>query len=75
MNNLTDKLLLKIPYPVSILECRSGWRVVINKAGKYINLAYSTYCDDNYDKMLETAIDNYKNKIDVYGKKFESRSL
>ena len=71
MSKLTDKLL-KLKEPVSILECRSGWRVYLKIKSDKVFLASSAYCNNDFNKMIITALNNYKNNIDGNGNYFEN---
>jgi len=61
MDKLANKLL-EIQEPISILECRSGWRVFLrtgwDKDGEAVgkNIAYSSECNGSFIKMIETAL-------------------
>lgn len=66
IEELAKELLHTINEPVSILECRSGWRVFIQtgwdeQAREYtgVNLAYSSQCDKSFKNMLMKAMQNY----------------
>jgi len=61
IDKLTNQLLHEASDPISILECRSGWRVFIQTGwdgeeaiGK--NVAYSSECNNSFSKMIQKAI-------------------
>ncbi|MHA1949487.1 MAG: hypothetical protein ACW99G_06100 [Candidatus Thorarchaeota archaeon] len=75
LNNLTKKLINHSCSigPISILECRSGWRVYMctdSYEDEGINLAYSTFNDDDFTLMIKKAILNLDKSVDCHGKSF-----